>query len=110
VARSPWWRRALGILGRLWPLIGGTLLLLAMCTTAGPWITVGATVVAAVVGRLLGARLPHRSGPVLVAVGVAAFVAAVLFRLQSRDWDKCGGLMLNLFLASSCIVLCFPLG
>ncbi len=107
---TAWWRTALGLVGRLWPLIGGTLLLLAMCTTAGPWITVGLAVVAAVVGRLFGTLLPRRATLPLVALGVVGFVALVWFLVQALGWDKWGGLMLNLFLAVAGIVLCFPLG
>jgi general L-amino acid transport system permease protein len=106
----PWWRRVLAALARQWPLAGGTLLLLLLTTSAGPWITVGATIVAAVVGRLIGARLPARSGGPLVLLGIVGFVAAVLFLVRALGWDKWGGLMLNLFMAFTAIVLCFPLG
>jgi general L-amino acid transport system permease protein len=107
---QPWWRRVLAALARQWPLVGGTLLLLLLTTSAGPWITVGATIVGAVVGRLVGARLPARSGWPLVLLGIVGFVAAVLFLLRALGWDKWGGLMLNLFMAFTAIVLCFPLG
>ena len=106
----PWWRRVLAMLARQWPLVGGTVLLLLLTTSAGPWITVGATVVATIVGRLVGGRLPAGAGWPLVLLGLAGFVAAVLFLLRALGWDKWGGLMLNLFLAFTAIVLCFPLG
>jgi general L-amino acid transport system permease protein len=110
VPPQPWWRRVLAALARQWPLVGGTLLLLLLTTSAGPWITVGATIAAAIVGRLVGARLPARAGWPLVLLGIVGFVAAVLFLLRALGWDKWGGLMLNLFLAFTAIVLCFPLG
>jgi general L-amino acid transport system permease protein len=110
VAPQPWWRRALALLGRQWPLVGGTVLLLLLTTSAGPWITVGATIVAAVVGRFIGRRLPKGAGWGLVLLGLVGFGAAVLFLVRGLGWDKWGGLMLNLFLAFSAIVLCFPLG
>jgi general L-amino acid transport system permease protein len=107
---APWWRRTLAVSGRLWPLLAGTLLLLLLCTTAGPWLMVGAAIVAAALGRLGGARLPKRSTLPLLALGVAGFVGAVWFLLQALGWDKWGGLMLNLFLAFTGILLCFPVG
>ncbi len=110
VPAAPWWRRVLALLARQWPLVGGTLLILSLTTTPGPTIMVAATVLAAAVGRLVGARLPKRSGWALAVLGIGGFVAAVLFLLQGLGWDKWGGLMLNLFLAFTAIVLCFPLG
>ena len=110
VAPQPWWRRVLAVLGRQWPLIGGTLLLLLLTTSAGPWITVGATVAAVVVGRVVGRWLPKGAGWGLVLLGLVGFVVVVLFLLRALGWDKWGGLMLNLFLAFTAIVLCFPLG
>jgi general L-amino acid transport system permease protein len=105
-----WWRRVGAVVGRLWPLLAGTLLLLALCTTAGPWLMVAGAVVAATVGRLLGARLPQWSSLPLIALGVAGTIGAVWFLLQPLGWDRWGGLMLNLFLAYTGILLCFPLG
>ena len=110
VAPQPWWRRVVAVLGRQWPLVGGTVLLLLLTTSAGPWITVGATVTAVVVGRVVGRWLPKGSGWGLVLLGLVGFVVAVLFLLRALGWDKWGGLMLNLFLAFTAIVLCFPLG
>jgi general L-amino acid transport system permease protein len=109
-ARGPWWRRILGFVGRMWPLLGGTLLLLAMCTTPGPWITVGAAIVAGAVGRLLGPWLPRWSALPLLVGGIGVFVASVWFLVQALGWDRWGGLMLNMFLAVTGIALCFPLG
>ncbi len=51
--------RELGV--RLWPLLVGVLLLLALSTSAGPWLIALGVIAAGVVGRLAGARLPRRS-------------------------------------------------
>ncbi len=107
---GPWWRRLLDLVARLWPLLGGTLLLLGLCTTAGPWLMVAAAVVAAGLGRLFGRHLPRWSALPLALVGAVGFGVAVWFLLQALGWDRWGGLMLNLFLAVTGIVLCFPLG
>ncbi len=106
----PWWRRVLSLLARQWPLVGGTVLLLALTTSAGPTVIVGATIGAAVIGRFVGGHLPTRAGWALALLGLVGFVAATLFLLRALGWDKWGGLMLNLFLAFTAIVLCFPLG
>jgi general L-amino acid transport system permease protein len=106
----PWWRRGLALFVRLWPLVLGALLLLLLSTSAGPWLTAGAVVVAAVVGRLLGLLLPRRSAVPLIVIGIAGFAAAVWFLTRVAGWDDWGGIMLNLFLALAGITLCFPLG
>lgn len=103
-------RSGLELLGRLWPLVLGVLLLLLLSSTVGPWLVVGAMVVAAAMGRLLGAHLPVRSTRWLVVGAVAVGVALVWFLTRPADWDGWGGLMLNLFLAAAAITLCFPLG
>jgi general L-amino acid transport system permease protein len=104
------WRRVLALVGRLWPLLAGTLLLLVLSSSPGPWITAGLAVVAAVVGRVVGVHLPRRSTWPLVALGAIGFAAAVWFLSRPLGWDKWGGIMLNLFLAITGITLCFPLG
>ena len=98
-------------LGRLWPLVGGTLLLLSLSTTTGP-------------GCWLGATSPPRSsgassaGTCRRAVGCGRSCSSAssvrrrssLFLPRALGWDEWGGLMLNVFLAFTGIVLCFPLG
>ncbi len=103
-------RTALALLGRLWPLVVGVGLLLLLASSPGPWILVGATLLAALVGRMLGPRLPRRAPLALVVVGLAGFIAAIWFLAQPWGWDGWGGLMLNVFLAVAGITLCFPLG
>ncbi len=95
---------------RLWPAIIGVLTLLLLARTITPWLIVGATLVAAVVMRLVGRLLPRRAlGPVVTLVLVTPFVMVWLMA-QGTGWDEWGGLTLNLFLAALSIVLCFPLG
>ncbi|MFP5488965.1 MAG: amino acid ABC transporter permease, partial [Acidimicrobiia bacterium] len=91
------------------------LLLLALTNTAGPWVTTGLAVVAAVVGRLLGpfvGRLPLGViGRTVVAVAFAAVpVGLYLSVVDAVGFDEWGGFMLNLFLAACSIILCYPLG
>jgi general L-amino acid transport system permease protein len=107
---GPWWQIVLGALGRLWPLLAGVAILLSMVTTAGPWLTLIGTIVAAVIGRLLGPFLPARSGPLLVLLAIVGFVGLILFLRVPLDVTDWGGLMLNVFLAVAGITLCFPLG
>jgi len=105
-----WWRQVLELLARLWPLVIGVALLLSLTTSTGPSVIALAVVAAAVVGRLAGSRLPRRATAVLVVVGIAGAVALVWFLTRPVGWDDWGGLMLNLFLATAGIALCFPLG
>jgi len=109
-AETRWWRRALTTAARLWPLIFGLALVMAMVDTAGPWLTLLATVVAGLVGRLLGRLLPGRSGPYLVLVAFIGFGALLLFLRVPLDISAWSGVMLNIFLAVAGITLCFPLG
>lgn len=102
--------RAADIVARLWPLILGTALLLSLTSSAGPALVVVAVVVAAVLGRIVGARLPKRATPVLIVAALAGFVVAIWFLTRPIGWDDWGGMMLNVFLAVLGITLCFPLG
>lgn len=105
-------------LGRRFALLIVTaVLLLSLTSSVGPWAMVGGALVAAVVGRVVGAplgsalaRLP--SGVVTLAVVVwLAVPAALTFWLSATaSWNDWGGLMLSLFIAVTSIVLCFPLG
>jgi general L-amino acid transport system permease protein len=110
LAGRPRWRRVTDVVLRLWPILLGTAIVLSMVRTSGPWLMVAATIAAGVAGRLLGPRLPARSGRWLVVVaivgmgGIVAFLAAAL---SITDWT---GVMLNVFLAVAGITLCFPLG
>ncbi len=95
---------------RLWPLIFGVLLLLALCSTITPWLVALAVVAAAVAGRIVGGWLPVRHATWFVLFGIALAIAIVLLLTRPVGWDDWGGIMLNLFLAIAGIALCFPLG
>ena len=107
--------RAIDLLERLWIPSAVCLLLLAMTTTAGPWLTAGGVVVGAVVGRLIGGLLGRVRlggiGGLAVALALGAVPIALFFYLvDAIGYDDWEGFMLNLFLALCSIVLCFPLG
>ena len=95
---------------RLWPLLVGVLLLLALSTSAGPWLIALGVIAAGVVGRLAGARLPRGSIAWLVLAGIVGSFVLVWFLARPIGWDDWSGMMLNLFLAVAGIALCFPLG
>lgn len=101
---------AADLLRRLWPLLLGAVLLLGLSASTGPYLTVAGAVVAAAGGRVVGARLPGRADvPVVLAV-VAAPFALVAYLAGGAGWDDWGGIMLNVFLAVTSIILCFPVG
>lgn len=102
--------RALDLLRRFWPLALGVVLLLAMSRSAGPYLTAAGAVAAGAAGRVGGARLPRRFDRVVVVTAVAAPFAMVAYLAGGAGWDRWGGMMLNVFLAVTSIVLCFPLG
>jgi general L-amino acid transport system permease protein len=91
------------------------LYLLVLAGTAGPWITVGVAIIAAVVGRVAGGyagrfRLPPAAGFGLVIVLAAVPLGVYLYIVTAVGFDEWGGFLLNLFLAVCSIILCFPLG
>lgn len=107
--------RALDLLRRFGVLVASVLLLLALTSTPGPWVTAGAMAVAAIAGvaagRVLGASPRRRlAGRTLVGVVVLA-PPALFFYLNSvvplEDWE---GFMFNIAAAIAGISLCFPLG
>jgi general L-amino acid transport system permease protein len=111
------WSRArvLDLVERFWIPAVLVLLLLALTSTIGPWITVGLAVVAGVTGRLLGPFLGRwvsgAAGGAILAVALGAVpVALYLYVVDAVGFDEWGGFMLNLFLAACSIILCYPLG
>lgn len=102
--------RALDLLERFWPVVLGAVLLLSLTDTVGPLMAVAAAVAAGLVGRLVGARLPAAVHPVLVVLAVATPFGLVAYLADAVGWDGWGGLMLNIFLAITSIILCFPVG
>lgn len=113
---SSWtWARVLDLAERFWIPAIVVLLLLALTTTSGPWITVGLAVVAAVVGRLIGPFVGRRVVGAVAGAALALLLAAVpialyLYVVDAVGFDEWGGFMLNLFLAACSIILCYPLG
>lgn len=107
-------RRALDLADRLWLPAVVCLLLLLLTETAGPWLTAAGAVAAAVVGRLIGPLLGRRplvGWRVLIVLALAAVPVVLFFYVADAvGHDDWGGFMMNLFLASVSIVLCFPLG
>lgn len=102
--------RAVDLVERFWPPLVGTLLLLGLSATSGPWLTAGGALVGGIAGRLLGGRLPSALDPVVVIAGVVTPFALVVYLAAAVGWDGWGGLMLNVFLAITSMILCFPLG
>ena len=106
----PFTRRLRNIASRYWPALALLLVLLLLARTATPWAVAGATIAAAVAGRLVGAALPPRVGlAVYVLPPILPFVM-LPFLTAPLGWDAWGGMMLTLLLASVSMVACFPLG
>ena len=102
--------RLIGLASRLWPAIITVLLLLSLTSTSGPWILAAAVIVAVVLGRFLGARVPAGVNR-LVVVGLLFLALASIWYLNAGvSWNDWGGLVLNVFLAAVSIALCFPIG
>lgn len=110
VADLPIARRLLDLVERFWPIIGATLLLLALTSTPGPTIAVLGALAAGVVGRLIGGRIPKQLHPVVVVAALITPFALVFYLVDAIGWDDWGGMMLNVYLAIVSIILCFPLG
>ncbi len=103
-------RRLVQIVVRLWPLLLGVLLLLALARTVTPWFVAAGVVAAVVAGRIVGARLPRRALIVLIVLGLAAAIALFRIMTAALDADDWGGMMLNVVLAVISIALSFPIG
>ena len=107
--------RVTDLVERLWIPLALVVLLLLLTSTPGPWIMVGAAIVAALVGRLVGPfagrlRLPPIGSLLVVVVFAAIPVAMYFYVVTAVGFDGWGGFMLNLFLAVCSIILCYPLG
>ncbi len=103
-------QKALSLLKRLWPAALTVLLLLSLTSTIGPWILAAAVIVAVIVGRLLGSRIPARTSPPVVVGLLMLALASIWYLNAGVSWNDWGGLVLNLFLAAFSIALCFPIG
>jgi general L-amino acid transport system permease protein len=110
-----WKAHTRDLVNRLWLPVAVSLLLLAMVTTAGPWLTAVGVVVGAIAGRFVGGilgrvHLGAWGGLVLALVLAAVPVVLFLYLVDALGFDDWEGFMLNLFLALCSMVLCFPLG
>ena len=105
----PWWRRALDRRPAVAAARRRRRCILLLVTTAVHGSPLLGAVVAALVGRLLGPRLPGRR-TVARARRHRRVRRRVLFLACPLDVTDWGGIMLNLFLAVAGITLCFPLG
>jgi general L-amino acid transport system permease protein len=98
--------------GRTWPVLVLVAVLLHLAGTVGPLLLVLGDLALVFVGRLVGRRLRGTARQVAL-VGVALVPVAVLGVLSGAGgvpWDRWGGLLLNLLLASCGIAVSFPLG
>ena len=88
----------------------GTLVLLSLSETIGPWLLAVGVVAAAIVGTRRR-RAPRRRWlwPV-VAVGIVGPILLIALLTAGASWNEWGGMMLNVFLAAAGIGLSFPLG
>ena len=107
--------RVRDLVDRFWLAGVVVLLLLALTSTPGPWITTGLAVVAAVLGRLVGPfigrwRLGPRGGAALFVVLGAVPIVLFVYVVDGAGLDTWGGFLLNMFLALCSIVLCYPIG
>jgi general L-amino acid transport system permease protein len=102
--------RLLDLLERFWPVLLGAVLVLALTTTPGPTLTVVGALVAAIAGRVVGARLPKRTHWIVIVAALATPFVLVAYLADGLGWHGWGGMMLNIFLAVVSIILCFPLG
>ncbi len=103
-------QRGLDLLERFWPVLLGAVLILGLTTTPGPTLTVVGAVVAAAVGRFVGARIPRRIHRIVIVAVLATPLGLIAYLADGLGWGGWGGMMLNVFLAVVSIILCFPLG
>lgn len=107
--------RVTDLVGRFWVPALVVLLLLALTSSTGPWITVGLASVAAVAGRLVGPyigrlKLNALAGLALVITLAAVPIVLYVYVVTAAGFGEWGGFMLNMFLAFCAIILCYPLG
>ncbi|MDQ3781319.1 MAG: amino acid ABC transporter permease [Actinomycetota bacterium] len=108
--------RRIGDLTRRFGLLVATvLLLLALTSTAGPWLMVAGVVAGGILGRVAGGWLGQRRyRPSVAVAGVVAMalVPVALYRylvdaVPLAEWE---GFFFNISAAMAGIFLCFPLG
>ena len=102
------------LVGRFWILAVFVLLLLSR-RRRGAMDHRGLSVVAAIVGRVIGPfieplRMGSLGGALLFVVLAAVPVILYFYIVDAVKVEEWGGFMLNLFLAVCSIILCYPLG
>jgi general L-amino acid transport system permease protein len=107
--------RAGDLLRRFGLLIGATLLMLALTTTPGTWLTAAGFVVAGVLGRFVGAatgrdRLPRAVAILLTLVIAGVPIGMYLYLADAVPLAEWEGFLFNVSAAAAGIILCFPLG
>jgi general L-amino acid transport system permease protein len=115
VARMSPRTRGSDLLRRFGLLVAAALLLLALTTTPGTWLTAAAVAAAGISGRVVGARLGAIKLPIALAMVRALVVAAMpvivyLYLVDAVALAQWEGFLFNLFAAAAGIVLSFPLG
>lgn len=96
-------------------MVATILLLLALTDSTGPWLTMGAAILAGVAGRIAGAWIGRRNmrtmltrAVVLVLIAVPVLVYFYLAAtVPLAEWE---GFFFNLTAAGAGIILSFPLG
>jgi len=99
-------------LGRFAPMVLLVVVLLALARQArfGAAALIFGMVAVGWVARTVGMRLPRQRAGLGAAAGGLTVVGGFVFLATGVGWQQWGGLLLTVFLASSAIVLCFPLG
>jgi general L-amino acid transport system permease protein len=105
-----WGRRLLDLVVRIWPLLVGVAVLLALAETPGPTVLTMCVIASAALGRLAGAFSTRQWLLPIVVAGIAVPVLVVWFLSVPYPWSEWEGMMLNLFLAAAGVSLSFPLG
>ncbi len=112
VTEEPPGVRARAFVGRAWPLLLLVIAVLGFSQSVASMGLTAACLAAGWVGWAAGRRLPPKAARYAAVYGLVgvAVALAVLVGTGQLELRNLGGLTLTLFLASSAIVLSFPLG
>lgn len=110
-----WSERVGDLVMRFGLLVAAGLMVLALTTSSGPWLMVGAAIAAAVAGRLAGEWLGNRVLGVRLKLALAlvllpAPLVVLGYLTTVEDLSRWEGFFFNLTVAAASIILCFPLG
>ena len=95
---------------RVWPLLALVAGLLTLTRTWGPTLVTLGVLVAVAAGRAVGPFWPRRLDVVFFVLPLVLPFVLLPFLTGPLGWDKWGGIMLTLLLASVSMIACFPLG